>query len=68
MTKSIDLEPTLEDAFGLGQKEGLKEAFIEIKQMLDEGVPLKALDAYVRARLVTIQNFDKPNPFKRDSK
>lgn len=63
--KSSDLEPTLADAFEIGRKEGLKEAFNEIKSMLSNSdVHDKNMKTYVEARLKSIQDFNSNNPFK----
>lgn len=63
-TKSTNiLEPTLADAFEVGRREGLKEAFSEIEKMV--GLSETALTMYVRARLKSIHDFEVKNPFKQ---
>lgn len=66
-TKSTDLviQPTLADAFEIGQREGLKEAFTEINSLITQGVSGKELQIYVNARLKSIQDFSLNNPFKQ---
>lgn len=59
------LEPTLADAFEVGRKEGLKEAFIEILSINNETTGNAPLRAYLQARLKSIQDFAINNPFKQ---
>lgn len=65
-TKSSDLQVTLADAFDIGKKEGLKEAFLEIKAMLHSSdIRDKNMKTYVDARLKTILELSNKNPFKQ---
>ena len=66
-TKSTSiLQPTLADAFEVGKREGLKEAFTEIQAMLKgSDVYDKSMKVYVDARLKSIFDFSKDNPFKQ---
>ena len=65
-TKSSDLQPTLAEAFEVGKREGLKEAFTEIKNMLaGSEVYDKSMKVYVDARLKSIHDFTSNNPFKQ---
>jgi hypothetical protein len=57
------VEPTLADAFSVGRKEGLKEAFTEIKEMLPK--ESSHLRTYVEARLKSILDFENKNPFEQ---
>ena len=65
-TKSTDLilEPTLADAFDMGKKEGLKESFTEIKQLISQGMKENEIKIYIEARLKSVQEFSLNNPFK----
>lgn len=67
MKKSTSiLQPTLADAFEVGKKEGLKEAFSEIKNILDVSTNYdKNIKIYIEARLKSIQDFTLNNPFKQ---
>lgn len=67
MKKSTSiLQPTLADAFEVGKKEGLKEAFSEIKNILDVSQNYdKNIKIYIEARLKSIQDFTLNNPFKQ---
>lgn len=66
MKKSTDLiiKPTLADAFEVGRREGLKEAFLEIEKMI--GLSETAIVVYIKARLKSIQDFECNNPFKQE--
>lgn len=68
-TKSTSIiEPTLADAFDVGRKEGLKEAFAEIRTLLPVNQD-SHLKTYLDARLKSIQDFENNNPFRqKDSK
>jgi hypothetical protein len=59
------LDVTLEDAFDLGRKEGLKEAFLEMSKMLKSEDGHRFLKAYVDARLQSILDFENKNPFRQ---
>lgn len=63
--KSNDLEPTLAEAFEVGKKEGLREAFTEIKSMIQGDTGTKELKIYIEARLRSVQDFSLNNPFKQ---
>lgn len=63
MTMKKSIKVTLEDAFSLGRKEGLKEAFSEIKKMLPHNI--HSINSYIDARLRSIQDFENNNPFKQ---
>jgi hypothetical protein len=64
MTPSTKLlEPTLADAFDVGRKEGLKEAFSEIKALLPNSGE-SHLKTYIEARLKSILDFENNNPFR----
>lgn len=68
-TKSIsDLTPTLAEAFDLGRKEGLKEAFTELKEMVatpNVSTSNQHLKIYIEARLKSILELSNKNPFKQ---
>jgi hypothetical protein len=64
-TEPLLITPTLADAFEVGKREGLKEAFGEIKQMLNGKVSEEALRIYAEARLKSILDFSSHNPFKQ---
>jgi hypothetical protein len=66
-TKSTSiLEPTLSDAFEIGKREGLREAFTEIQSMLKgSDVYDKSMKVYVDARLKSILDLSSNNPFKQ---
>jgi hypothetical protein len=65
-TKSTsDLTPTLAEAFDLGRKEGLKEAFTEMKQMVESPTTNDHLKIYIQARLKSILELSVKNPFKQ---
>lgn len=60
------IQPSLEDAFDIGRREGLKEAFTEIKAMIGSSdVRDTMMIAYVNARLKSILDFSSNNPFKQ---
>lgn len=63
MKKSIRTKVTIEEAFELGRREGLKEAFTEISKMVTVGV--RDIRVYIEARLKSIHDFNS-NPFKKD--
>lgn len=63
-TKTI-LEPTLADAFEVGRREGLKEAFSEIQRINEGSTGNGTLRVYLEARLKSIQDFSIDNPFKQ---
>jgi hypothetical protein len=61
------LQPTLADAFEIGKREGLREAFTEIQSMLKgSDVFDKGMRIYVEARLKSILDLSANNPFKQD--
>lgn len=62
--KSTSLTPTLAEAFDLGRKEGLREAFTEIKQMVSAPTSNDHLKIYIEARLKSILELSNTNPFK----
>lgn len=64
MKPNESLRVSISDAFELGRKEGLKEAFLEIKKMLG-CIHDKSLSIYVEARLKSILDFENKNPFKK---
>jgi hypothetical protein len=64
MTRSTKLlKPTLAEAFDVGRKEGLREAFSEIKALLPAGD--SHLKTYIEARVKSIMDFENKNPFKQ---
>lgn len=65
MSSSIDLKPTLEEAFALGRREGLKEAFLEVRKMIASAPTDKVVVLYIDARLKSIHDFEAKNPFKQ---
>lgn len=60
MSTKDQLTPTLADAFDVGRKEGLKEAFAEILELTSS----TSLKQYLQARLKSIKDFENKNPFK----
>jgi hypothetical protein len=64
MAKSV-LKPSLGDAFDVGKKEGMKEAFNEMLEIIKVG-DLKHLEIYVKARLKSVVQSGIKNPFKGD--
>lgn len=59
------LQPTLADAFEVGRREGLKEAFTEIRRMVHQSVSEQYIKIYLETRLKSIHDFEGTNPFKQ---
>lgn len=59
------IKPTLEDAFDVGRKEGEKEAFSEVLELLKVN-SLPTIKIYLEARLRTLHSASRKNPFRRE--
>lgn len=63
--KSIDLEPTLEEAFAIGKLEGHKECLKELQEMILEGASFETIKVYLKAKSNVINLQTINNPFKQ---
>lgn len=63
--KKSKLQPTLEDAFGVGKIEGQKEMIKEVLELLDTRISHQTLQAYLKAKLKGLNVSKTDNPFKR---
>lgn len=59
------LEPTTEDAFGVGKLEGTRETLEEILEIAKTG-NLQNLQIYLAARLKSLTEAKLNNPFRRN--